>query len=156
MNGVRVYEQPTIPCWGDEVVLNQNDPLPSGDFEVGIAIDRRNAPIGIASQRVVVVNGKVAGVTISTTGNDAQADLLAALTAKFGKPSWTQADTLQNRMGASFDRVSARWKLEGLDVSFLGMGSRVDSGIITVYTPDGNAFKEKQLASFKARRQGSF
>lgn len=155
-HSVRVFDQPVTPCWGEEVVLDQNKALPAGDFEIEFQADYKTTPAGVKVQRVVVVGGKVVGITVSTDGSASQDDLSSALVAKFGKPTWVNTDTLQNRMGATFERKSARWQLPGLDVGFLGIGSTIDSGLITVYTPEGRAFKDRQIAEMKARRQGQF
>jgi len=152
---VRSFEQPITPCWGDEVSLGAQQ-VPSGDFEIEFATDYRTSPAGVKSQRVIVVDGVMAGVTVFTRGLDSQDDLADALTAKFGAPTSAKLEAVQNRMGVTFERRVMRWKLPGVDVEFFGMSGRTDGGIITVYTPAGKAFEERQLAELKARRQGSF
>lgn len=152
---IRSYEQPVTPCWGDEVFITEPD-ISTGSFEVGVGTDNTTRPSGIKDARLIVVGGYVSGVTVSTSGLDSQENLLAALTAKFGAPTLTDTQEMRNRMGATFTRIIARWKLPGLDVGFLGMGGSIDHGIITVYTPQAKEFKDRQSAEYKARTQGAF
>lgn len=48
-------------------------------------------------------------VTISELGSFNFADVLDALTVKFGSPTSLEKSVIQNRMGASFDQIETRW-----------------------------------------------
>jgi len=100
----------------------------------------------------IVVSGKLEGVTLYTRGLDVQATVLEMLTEKYGKPSEVSTEKWQNRMGASFDGVVAKWRFTDLDVSFTGLGSSLDSGYISVETPAGTQGMARVEAQRKARQ----
>lgn len=55
----------------------------------------------------------------------AHPDILAAFTAKYGKPL-TRSQKWQNKMGASFENSVAVWKFKGGALELRAIGSRID------------------------------
>src|SRR5262249_31705896 len=59
--------------------------------------------------RVAMVNGRVEGIDIPTTGIDGQEDAFDALVAKYGRPAQSGIETVQLRTGARIERIGAVW-----------------------------------------------
>lgn len=153
-----VYDvnQPVVPCWKVDVLTQERGPLPEGNFEIEFDPGFDNMPRSVKWAKVIVVDGRMVGVNLSTRGYAYQDDVSAALVAKFGEPSAAHTTTTQNRMGATFERKSAIWQLSPVTVSFLGIGSSLDSGVVTVLLPEGEAFNKSKIEAFRKSRQGAF
>lgn len=140
------------PCWKHSYG-DRGKPLPSETmFSIGFIAEKY--PPGVRSSELLIVNGKVEGVTVFTTGLDSQDEILEALTAKFGKPTALERTKSQNRMGAEFMGIVATWKLPNVAATFVGIGSRIDGGIVVVRTPIGEASDDASRAEAKAKAAG--
>jgi hypothetical protein len=68
---------------------------------------------------------------------DKKGDLiLELLTGKFGPPHKIKRFMSQNRMGVSFDNISANWFIKGHAISFRKRGSKVNEGDLFLYHKD--------------------
>ncbi|WP_336324783.1 hypothetical protein [Stenotrophomonas muris] len=141
-------DQPVTPCWEHSILDGKpGDYLDTaGTFKINFIADGAKRPAGVRSNAVklIVVSGVVEGVEAATGGYEYQDRLLQALVTKFGKPTSLSSETMQNRMGATFDSHEAIWKTKVLEVNFSGMGSSTDFGHITVYSPKATAFVEEE------------
>jgi len=95
-----------------------------------------------------VLNGKLEGMAFRTLGLVTQPDVLAKLSAKYGKPTTSATNEVQNLMGAKFESVYATWQFSNLLVEFQGTAGSLNQGSVSVRTPLGKAAYEtakKQL-----------
>lgn len=83
---------------------------------------------------VSVMNERVEGVILVTTGSDMQATALLELTAKFGPPASLQSLSVQNRFGAQFTYPDAIWRIGGAEIHFEGLSGTLDAGEIAATT----------------------
>ena len=96
-----------------------------------------------------VIDGKVEGVTVFTTGQGAERDALRQLTEKFGAPSASEEKVKQNRLGVAFTYTDARWTLPTGEVRFEGLTSDADTGRISA---NSTAMLAKYVEQAKAMR----
>lgn len=83
-----------------------------------------------------VEQGKLVGLRIFTRGIKLQHYDLEQLIEKFGPPTSKSTISARNRLGATFDVLTATWKLADLSVAFFASdGSSLDRGIIEILTP---------------------
>lgn len=125
---------------------------PKADFVVDphkaiLSLEAKTPPPGVTGYDITVLNGSLEKVSIFTMGVRSQEELLAILQEKYGKPSDLQREPMQNRMGANFTRIIAIWDFTNLEVVLVGMGSKIDSGIITVSTPIALQFEKDEEAN---------
>lgn len=102
-------------------------------------------PLWIDSSEVHArfVDRKLVHATIYTRGIPHHEEVLAALTEKYGRPSGVTATTVQNRMGAKFESVEARWQIGDMRVDYVSSAGRIDRGLIVVSTPEGAAAEQE-------------
>ena len=89
-------------------------------------------PSGILAVQVVMLDGKVYDITL-TTMDVFQRDLLAMLAAKWGTPAHSNVAQLQNGFGAQSESLEAQWLFSDMRVSFFGRTTGTD-GTITFQT----------------------
>lgn len=107
-------------------------------------IDSKTSPNGIESVYVDIAGGVVQSVLVTTEGFSVQEPLLADLTSKYGKPKKLQRVPVQTGVGAKFERIEAEWRKPDLNVDYMGMGTSITEGHISVRTDAGQAaFLEK-------------
>ena len=63
---------------------------------------------------------------VLTTNVGATRDVLPALRDRFGPPSDTRSEPVQNRMGAQFDRVITRWQRSDASLTVVAPSGRLD------------------------------
>lgn len=144
------FEQRVRPCWK---AMRPEQPLPTDpSFEVAFVPAQDKNPIGVNRSKVIVSGGRIAGVIATTGGHRYQADLLEALTQKFGSPSKLDREELQNRMGATFSSSNALWALPGLKVDFTGVSGSIDFGVIFVTDAAGDAHFVTEQAERDAKK----
>jgi hypothetical protein len=90
----------------------------------------------------IVVDGKLEGVRIFTTGIDSQRAWLKTLSDKYGKPLELADVQTRNRMGATFSVIRAGWVFSDLVVTFDGASKQIDLGVVTIETQKGMAAEE--------------
>lgn len=82
---------------------------------------------------LIIMDGKAEGASWTTIGKAAPY-VLTKLTEKFGKPSSTEAVTLQNGMGARFSTIYAIWKTDTFSVLFKGLDESIKEGRVRIKT----------------------
>jgi hypothetical protein len=133
-------------CWRHTYLgPKPGEPLQQTE-KVWVTISEAPAGFDRDDIELLVVNGNVEGITISTLGLNAQTSVYDALHSKYGEPTDLQETTTQNRMGATFPLTNATWTFSNLTVVFLGMGSTIDTGYVVVDTPIAAAHKEAERA----------
>jgi len=68
--------------------------------------------------------------------SDNYGKLLDLMVNKFGQPAKTENSVVQNRMGASFDRVSNIWDIRGHSMYLTNISSKIDEGFLRICHPD--------------------
>lgn len=147
-----VYDiQPARPCWKHLASGPQPGTPALNSFSGFLELPRDSVPQPLQADSVgfVVVDGMIEGLRFQTSGYRVQEQALELLTAKYG-PGEVKRTVSQNRMGASFDDVSAIWSFDDLQVTFFGMLDRVDFGVVGILTPKAQAFEGQQREAKKA------
>jgi hypothetical protein len=85
---------------------------------------------------ITVEDDVVVAMYIRTSGVSGQDEALSALTHKFGRPTTSRIDRLQNRMGAQFAGRRATWRHGGLIVTFDSTAEGLDDGAINIMTTE--------------------
>lgn len=96
-------------------------------------------------------NGVLVGVMFDTNGLDWQERVLAALVAKYGKPSVESYERVQNTMGAKFDSKRASWSVGPIKVTFWGTFGRLDTGRVYIDLPEAAPLRQAWIDSIEAR-----
>lgn len=84
---------------------------PLGDERLGIKFAEGQEPANFGRIYADTRSGKIDVVGAVTGGIPTQAQDLAGLTEKFGKPTHQEAIHLQNKMGAQYEGLIAEWEL---------------------------------------------
>ena len=96
---------------------------------------------------VKTIDGKVECITMDFSYSNAD-KFLAMLKAKYGEPI-IEKSVIKNRMGTSFDKITATWKIEDCELIFTDKFNRIDSGILLIlskkYKAIWNAKEEKTI-----------
>ncbi|MEQ1605406.1 MAG: hypothetical protein ABL999_11125 [Pyrinomonadaceae bacterium] len=90
---------------------------------------------------VTIMDGKVEGLSFKTAGVDSDSVVLSDLKAKYGAPSSIVPAKVQNRMGATFDKVTAVWQFSNLIVGFESVQTSINEGLVIIDTPKGWEFR---------------
>jgi hypothetical protein len=59
-------------------------------------------------------------------------DIAAAFVSQYGKPKRTEKKTVQNRLGASFEKTTLTWEIKDASVTMSNIDGKVDEGSIHV------------------------
>lgn len=113
-------------------------------------IDSDKSPNGIESVYVDIAGGVVQSVIVTTEGFSVQEPLLSDLTSKYGKPKKLQRVPVQTGVGAKFERIEAEWRKPDLNVDYMGMGTSITKGHISVRTDAGQAAFLEQYGGQKS------
>lgn len=131
-----VSENKIFPCFKHSPLKQPGDVLKPSEEMIKVIFSA--APAGMDNEIYIdLVNNSMEVMRIPTFGYKSQASALEKLIEKYGQPSKKTVNTVQNRMGAYFDKISAEWKFPNLSVNFEGMGSSIDKGLIFIATPAG-------------------
>ena len=146
----------TYPCFRDYTELvthptvRTKPDLPRGpehNTTFQVELGPSAVPPGVSdTASILMIDGVPRQVALSTSGVSVQQDILALLTAKYGKPSSLDIDHLQNAMGAQYESIKASWQLATMRVIFSGMVSRADGGVILVTTPQSDKWSDERRA----------
>jgi hypothetical protein len=98
---------------------------------------------------VWVSEQNVQDIMMITDGVDDQAVLLNQLVEKFGKTSSAYYVDVQNRMGAQFHVLHARWQLGGSNVRLTGAVDTLDTGELEAQTSLGAKMRADEAARIK-------
>jgi hypothetical protein len=82
----------------------------------------------------LIVDGNLEGCTFNTRGVDAQAAVLEVLRQNFGEPGSYVRKQAQNVLGETFETLDATWTKPEADVLYRTVTSRLDTGLLNVYT----------------------
>ena len=113
-----------------------------------IAFHPAESPAASSSRKIglKVMDGKVAVLVISTAGAATQEHVFDTLVAKYGKPTKSGTVAVTNALGSSLNSIVADWDLgDALQVSFVGVAGRLDSGQLLIGTRAGIADRQAQL-----------
>lgn len=80
--------------------------------------------------------GKIESVYAITKGIDVQDERYQTLVAVYGKPTHVKRTAVQNRFGATFQKIDADWSLPWGGISFEGIGKNLDEGSILGFIND--------------------
>ncbi len=153
------FNQSVKPCWEHNILESHpGDPLDTtGTFKVNFLPAKQYSPSGVDpdSVSVIVVNGKISGMTALTGGYKVQDDLLQLLSEKYGKPTKETTSQVHNAMGAKFSDVNAKWIKPDVIIEFAGIVSQIDSGVITILNPAALQFEANEEEKRK-ENSGSF
>lgn len=96
-------------------------------------------------------DGRVIAVAAATLGAPYQLEVLAALKAKFGRPSKATSEILTNSFGVRVRAYYASWDLPGATLRFEGLSNQLDWGRISLdsreYVMLVEAWKKQRAAS---------
>lgn len=87
-------------------------------------------------------DGILVGVEFATRGLDTKQSVLDSLTEKFGEPSMIEREPVQNRMGAKFEAVYAKWRKPNLNVTYDSVLNRIDRGAVFIDLPIATEMRE--------------
>lgn len=148
------YDQPVRPCHLGQPYSTSKPIDVRGTFKTKFIADPGRIPQGAAKYdpEILVIDGVVEGISTFTTGYKHQESLYSALVEKYGQPTETKVSDAQNRMGATFQDRTAKWRLPYGQVQFMGLLGSIDSGYIEVKTDKGLAYEAKELAEKEARK----
>lgn len=138
------YEPTNTPCWqasifdqGGKLKLDLGEMPQNTSVEVNFG--RKAIPDGIYHVgKVTTMVGKIEDVTLETQGVDRQQEIYELLAAKWGQPTSTNVERLQNGFGARYDSVEAFWALQGISIQYVGMLNH-EQGLIIFRSDASNA-----------------
>jgi hypothetical protein len=112
-----------------------------------IIFGRKDAPAIVRNWQMIALeaHGDVIGLEFFTEGLETQDVTMSPLTQKYGKPTDTIKRTVQTVLGASFDAVSATWKLSTLTVTYDDAAERIDRGHIFIDLPEAVQMRQDWL-----------
>ena len=84
--------------------------------------------------RIHLADGIIDEIMIWTHGVEGQDEIMGLLTEKFGKPTSQTSRAVQNRMGAQYQSILAKWMRAGFVVTYDATWSDLDNGTIVVET----------------------
>ena len=146
--GTYPYAPPTAgPCYRryDRSKSGTNEPMAFENIE--IMFPTTSAPAIGFGFTALVLDGKVQAMKWITRGQAQQGAVFEALKTKFGAPSATTADTLQNGFGAKYDSIRATWSLpQTITVTFQGIGDRIDQGKVEIMSEAARARVMRELS----------
>jgi hypothetical protein len=116
------------------------------DF-VSLMFPVREIPDVVAGLDVqaLVIDGRLESVAFSTLGITNQERILGKLKEKYGEPTLLQPEKVQNRMGAQYETFTATWKFPNLNITFEGVQSTLDNGVVRIDTDKGREHRENIL-----------
>jgi hypothetical protein len=126
-------------CWTDPEGKKRTA---DGEFYVVFPKDKFPAMSKSADIGATVLDGKLMGLVIETSGFKDINEVFPQLVAKFGQPTTKQAGILQNGFGAKFPSVLATWKRQDVAVTYDSHPfPDLEDGHVTIYTPEAAQFR---------------
>lgn len=137
------------PCFL-QITKDTGQPLHDGS-KVSIIFPAGKDPT-LGKPKITIAGGKVAYMEINTRGVNTQELDMMSLVEKFGSPTKQERPSVQNRMGATFETISATWSLpNSITVEYASALTTINEGIITISTPIGrDAEKQRVMERLKA------
>jgi len=93
----------------------------------------------------LVLDGKLEGIGFNTNGTQNDEAVLEKLKEKYGEPTTIKRGTVQNRLGATFNKFTAIWLFSNLYVGFQSVTTKIDSGLVNIDTTKGFNYREAKL-----------
>lgn len=120
-----------------------------------LRIENAHNVSGIASfHRVIIIDGRLEGITVGTEGLDYYQTIHDALLKKYGEPNEVAHIAEQNRMGATFDNKIEIWRFAGLTVTYIEMIGSLNGGSLEIITDAGRAELERRKKAEVAKEPG--
>ena len=91
----------------------------------------------------IIENNMLEGIRFNTSGIEFQSIAFDKLTEKYGTPTKTNNNIVQNKLGAKFDVLNANWVLDNLFVKLHSSSTRLDEGYIEISTTIGQNIYKK-------------
>lgn len=79
----------------------------------------------------------------------------AALTERWGSPASREASVVANRMGAQFDQVEAKWRIDGSVLIATKRGSKVDEMRVTLTTSAAMADADRERREVQPKKDAA-
>ena len=122
--------------------VNAYFPKPDGpiiDGAMYVVFPRNNVPEIVHAGILVVgvIGGSVEWVMFVTDGIEKTDDIMKVLTAKYKSPTMNITDEIQVRAGSKFPRLTARWLLPDLFITFQSVAADLNTGNVTISTKKG-------------------
>lgn len=142
-----------IPCYryslGPKSKLGEFDEM-RYEWEMGLT---RPSFIPFDDGAIVITTfkGVVHEVWVTTRGESVQAQVAEALRDKFGPPTRSSRENLQNAFGVQAVSLSLKWVRPDAEVSFMGIGEQFDSGAIWLYTNEQKSRRDSAQREQRAR-----
>lgn len=139
------YGTPNRLCWKRSFNLQSCTPPVNGT--VRIAFPALQLPVWVSGSEVTarLIEGRVEGVMITTTGVRTQHFTFDDLVAKYGTAKEKSSIKMQNRAGAFFEATLAAWSVGEVEVTFFGAIRSLDAGRVQIATPAGEKAFEDDL-----------
>lgn len=96
-----------------------------------------------------IIDGNLEGIGFNTLGYSSQADVLDTLKNKYGDPTAIIPRTVRNGLGASYETFTAAWQLDSAVVTFYGIMTNVNSGLVKIDTTKAEEQNRKLLEELK-------
>lgn len=123
-------------CWID-LTPHSKAKVADGEISVFFPKDKWPAMSKSSDIGVTVLEGKLAGLVIETSGVKDIDTVFPQLVAKFGNPTTKEAGILQNGFGARFPSIIATWKRGDVTITYDSHPyEELDDGHVTIYTPE--------------------
>jgi hypothetical protein len=103
---------------------------------------------------VMLVDGRVEAIRMGTFGQISQQLVYSALIAKFGQPAKSTVEQVQNGYGAKFDAIRALWLDGEVTISFDGVYSNLEHGLVSIESPTGKAAMKSHMDKVLGRSAG--
>jgi hypothetical protein len=122
-------------------IIPVNTPVVTDRVMLVFPTDIRPMYTATAYMLCLVVDGKLALVTLPTGGLKGQDYWLAQLTQRYGPPAQLKEIAKENGFGAVFNSYEAIWGFANLHIDFYGTLNSTDRGTIDVVTNEGVEFE---------------
>jgi len=102
-------------------------------------------PTYLANNKILVevLDGKVVGVYLNTSGIKTQNVLMKVLKDKIGEPTAHHARSVLNRQGVAISTFTSTWNLNNIYVEFDPVKASLEEGIVWIATQEERMRKEE-------------
>ena len=152
--GGAIYDLSSLEsaCWATSSMRQSPRPNLRNNDALTVVPVAKKRPTGTRAVTAIVVDGRIEGLRVETDGFQHAQELFEQLQQKLGKPTIQGTSDVVSGVGAKFSSPEAVWNLPNVYVHFSGIVGAIDSGLISVYTPEQQAREamgqEAQTKSF--------
>jgi len=144
---------PTKPCYEKLGKIDLNSgPLVNG--RVTLRFSGNDTPHLGVHWMLLIVDGQVEGMVVGTMGINDQDTNLISLKNKFGEPTSFLKTNVKNLTGAQFESFSAAWQAKEFNVTYQATDTKIDNGVLKIYSNVGQAAVDRENAEYKAKNPG--